>query len=471
MRYHAPQPSPVLLAEGVDGLSRTSELRPSSGRMRGSCRCSRATCTRGRSTRTRSSVDGAARQARAHVGLVPGDGADRRADGRGLRRRGSPRDACCCSAVKPARSCSPSRSWPRHRCVARLPKRGDGCSGRAHAAGRSSCTRSRRPVRSRSRDGRRLVRRRRRGRVRRLAGRLARVAGRAACTPHGRRHRHGRGAAAAAALLLLPGRARPARRGGPLRADAARRRRAGGRGGRRQGYARGSIDAGSLAAARNGRFRPARAGARHRSPLRSAPYGFCSRGYAGSARVGRRGPLPLRLAAVSLARNPGQATVVATFLVASLGLALFAVTYRATLLHGQHDEAYYAVPAPYVATEDLSQLVPVLHGWAKHSGDTGASPHRQRPGAAGFTFLGVPDRPARASAERVPFDAAATRDRLPVCPCQRRRRRLGARCVPFAARRLPVGDARHDAQRPAASSFTAAFRSRARRSARSSSTC
>src|SRR5204863_353774 len=69
------------------------------------------------------------------------------------------------------------------------------------------------------------------------------------------------------------------------------------------------------------------------------------------------------LAALSLARNPGQATVVGTFLVASLGLALFAVTYRATLLQGQHDEAYYAVPAPYVATEDLSQLVPALHGW------------------------------------------------------------------------------------------------------------
>jgi hypothetical protein len=109
-------------------------------------------------------------------------------------------------------------------------------------------------------------------------------------------------------------------------------------------------------------------------------------------RVGRRGPLSLRLAAVSLARNPGQATVVATFLVASLGLALFAVAYRATLLQGQHDEAYYAVPAPYVATEDFSQLVPVLHGW-------GDAPAKQMlrltgnvPTSASFTFLGVPDR-------------------------------------------------------------------------------
>jgi hypothetical protein len=79
-------------------------------------------------------------------------------------------------------------------------------------------------------------------------------------------------------------------------------------------------------------------------------------------RAGRRGPIALRLAAASLARNPGHAAIAATFLVASLGLALFAVAYRSTLLHGQHDEAAYAVPAAHVLTEDLSQLVPVLHG-------------------------------------------------------------------------------------------------------------
>src|SRR5439155_1339116 len=73
-------------------------------------------------------------------------------------------------------------------------------------------------------------------------------------------------------------------------------------------------------------------------------------------RAGRRGPVALRLAALSLARNPGHAAVAATFLVASLGLALFASTYRSTLLQGQRDEAAYAAPAPYVATEDLAQL-------------------------------------------------------------------------------------------------------------------
>lgn len=82
-------------------------------------------------------------------------------------------------------------------------------------------------------------------------------------------------------------------------------------------------------------------------------------------RAGRGGPIPLRLAAASLARNPGRAAIAATFLVASLGLALFAVAYRSTLLEGQRDEASFAVPAPYVLTEDYSQLVPVLHG-AQH---------------------------------------------------------------------------------------------------------
>ena len=82
-------------------------------------------------------------------------------------------------------------------------------------------------------------------------------------------------------------------------------------------------------------------------------------------RAARGGPIALRLAAASLARNPGRAAIAGTFLVASLGLALFAVAYRSTLQHGQRDEASFAVPAPYVLTEDFDQLVPVLHG-AQH---------------------------------------------------------------------------------------------------------
>ena len=157
------------------------------------------------------------------------------------------------------------------------------------------------------------------------------------------------------------------------------------------GYARGSIDASELAHGGSATFvllvpalvtfAAAVGAARLLLP-----------GLRALGRIGKRGPLPLRLAALSLARNPGQATVVATFLVASLGLALFAVTYRATLLQGQHDEAYYAVPAPYVASEDLSQLVPVLHGWQGAPGTQILRLSGSVSAATGLTFLGVPDR-------------------------------------------------------------------------------
>jgi hypothetical protein len=109
-------------------------------------------------------------------------------------------------------------------------------------------------------------------------------------------------------------------------------------------------------------------------------------------KASRRGPIALRLAAASLARNPGNAAIASTFLVASLGLALFTVAYRSTLLHGQTDEARYAVPADYVLAEDLTQLVPVLHG----AGRLPATPtHVIRlsgsvPAGATFGFLALP---------------------------------------------------------------------------------
>jgi hypothetical protein len=156
------------------------------------------------------------------------------------------------------------------------------------------------------------------------------------------------------------------------------------------GYARGSIDAGSLAGGSGTgafvllvpalvTFAAAVIGARLLLPALRA-----------LGRVGRRAPLALRLAALSLARGPGQATVVTTFLVASLGLALFAVTYRATLLQGQRDEAAYQVPAPYVATEDLSQLIPVLHGWSRAPATQVLRLAGNVPLSRSFTFVGVP---------------------------------------------------------------------------------
>lgn len=67
--------------------------------------------------------------------------------------------------------------------------------------------------------------------------------------------------------------------------------------------------------------------------------------------------VPLRLAALSLARNPGYAAIAIAFLSVSLGLALFAETYRSTLARGQEDQAAYEVPADLVAKEDLRELV------------------------------------------------------------------------------------------------------------------
>ncbi len=117
-------------------------------------------------------------------------------------------------------------------------------------------------------------------------------------------------------------------------------------------------------------------------------------------RFGRRGPISVRLAALSLARNPGHAAVAATFLVVSLGMALFAATYRLTLDRGQADQAAFAVPADVVLREDLSQLVSIPQAASaaqyarladratpvlRLSGDAGRLSE-----SSGLTLLGIP---------------------------------------------------------------------------------
>src|SRR5207244_8582738 len=77
-------------------------------------------------------------------------------------------------------------------------------------------------------------------------------------------------------------------------------------------------------------------------------------------RWGRRGPASVRLAALSLARHPGRAAIAVAFLVVSLGLAVFAEAYRATLVRGQNDQASFAAPVDDIAGEDLTKLVPVF---------------------------------------------------------------------------------------------------------------
>ena len=77
-------------------------------------------------------------------------------------------------------------------------------------------------------------------------------------------------------------------------------------------------------------------------------------------RLARGRSLGLRLASLSLARNPGYAIVATAFLVVSFGLALFAESYRATLARGERDQAAHRVPLDFVLQEDLRRLIPVL---------------------------------------------------------------------------------------------------------------
>lgn len=112
-------------------------------------------------------------------------------------------------------------------------------------------------------------------------------------------------------------------------------------------------------------------------------------------RLGRRGPVPLRLAALSLARHSGRAAVGAGFLVVSLGFALFAGTYRSTLEAGQRDRAAYAAPLGYVLAEDLTKLVPVADVDAPPAATRAlrvlrASGDVSRLEGSAFTLVGVP---------------------------------------------------------------------------------
>jgi hypothetical protein len=76
-------------------------------------------------------------------------------------------------------------------------------------------------------------------------------------------------------------------------------------------------------------------------------------------RASRGRSVGLRLAALSLARHPGHAAVAAAFLVVSVGLAVFAESYRSTLARGQEEQAAYAVPLDFTLQEDLTRLIQV----------------------------------------------------------------------------------------------------------------
>jgi hypothetical protein len=118
-------------------------------------------------------------------------------------------------------------------------------------------------------------------------------------------------------------------------------------------------------------------------------------------RLARGRTLGLRLASLSLARNPGYAVAATAFLVVSFGLALFAESYRSTLGRGERDQAAHRVPLDYLLREDLRRLIPVQDAAAfdrfrelpgvevapvlRLTGSVG-----RLEGESGITLLGVP---------------------------------------------------------------------------------
>jgi hypothetical protein len=60
----------------------------------------------------------------------------------------------------------------------------------------------------------------------------------------------------------------------------------------------------------------------------------------------------VRLALLSLVRNPGAAALAVACLTVTLGMAVFALTYRSTLAANQRDAAAYVAPLDYVVSHD-----------------------------------------------------------------------------------------------------------------------
>lgn len=60
----------------------------------------------------------------------------------------------------------------------------------------------------------------------------------------------------------------------------------------------------------------------------------------------------LRFALLSLARSPGTATVAVVFVALSVGLAVFAATYRSTLLRNEADRAAFEVPLDFTVRRE-----------------------------------------------------------------------------------------------------------------------
>ena len=75
-------------------------------------------------------------------------------------------------------------------------------------------------------------------------------------------------------------------------------------------------------------------------------------------RASRKAPVTLRLALLALHRSPSRAAGVAGFLAVSVGLATFALSYRATLDSSSAERAAYAVPLDYTLNEGAALVAP-----------------------------------------------------------------------------------------------------------------
>jgi hypothetical protein len=119
-------------------------------------------------------------------------------------------------------------------------------------------------------------------------------------------------------------------------------------------------------------------------------------------RASRKAPVTLRLALLALHRSPSRAAGVAGFLAVSVGLATFAISYRATLDSSSTARAAYAVPLDYTLNEGAALVAPrdaaTLAGYRGLAPGVGAFPIlRQVADAAGSrgtpltpTVIGVP---------------------------------------------------------------------------------
>jgi hypothetical protein len=91
-------------------------------------------------------------------------------------------------------------------------------------------------------------------------------------------------------------------------------------------------------------------------------------------RLSRRGPPTIRLALISLARRPGAPALATAFVAVSVGLAGFALAYRATLERGTADEAAGVVPLDALVGSSPTFATPLmfagLRRWRQIAGGT-----------------------------------------------------------------------------------------------------